>query len=275
MQEIEIVNLVPKFLTFFEYAKHKGMDEERRWHLWKEHYNFVALPPGYDQTARNQLNQTWKKYQKNIEQIQDWEPDKGKTDMFLKEIKTLLGCTKDIPFVLLFFVGTFNNNAFVAPYNESKMMLCLPIEQQISDIVIAHELTHIVHAETACLEMNWKRPLAELILQEGLALQASKYIVPGRNDEAYIEMGMEEGWLETCYKHKAKILNGIIPYLSEERAEVLEKFVFGSGTAGQKREAYFAGWEFVDSELKKGITFSELASMKQKDIPSYVKNNIL
>src|SRR5699024_12040724 len=81
------------------------------------------------------LNQTWKKYQKNIEQIQDWEPDKGKTDMFLKEIKTLLGCTKDIPFVLLFFVGTFNNNAFVAPYNESKMMLCLPIEQQISDIV--------------------------------------------------------------------------------------------------------------------------------------------
>src|SRR5699024_903561 len=155
---LAVVNLVPKFLNFFELANHENVNESERWRLWKEHYNFAALPPGYDQLARKQLNQTWAKYQSNIDQIRNWKPDQIKIEKIFTEIKTLLGCDVDIPFVIVFFVSTFNNSAFVAPYDEHKSMLCLPVENQLSDIIVVHELTHIVHAETASLEMNWERP---------------------------------------------------------------------------------------------------------------------
>lgn len=274
MNKIEIVNLVPKFLNFFERANHEGVNESERWNLWKEHYNFAALPPGYDEQARNQLNQTWERYQSNIDQIRNWEPDQNKFEKMFTEVKTLLGSDENIPFVIVFFVSAFDNSAFVAPYDENKTMLCLPIENQLSDIIIVHELTHIVHGETASLEMNWERPIAELILQEGLALHVSKYLVPGEKDEAYIEMGVGQGWLQSCHEHKTKILNGITPYLSDSKGEVIRKFTFGTGATGHKREAYYVGWELVASELKKGVSFKQLASIKTEDIPAYVKSNL-
>ncbi|HLR65574.1 MAG TPA: hypothetical protein VK105_00355 [Virgibacillus sp.] len=274
MANLEILNLVPKFLKFFELANQEYVNESERWNLWKEHYNFAALPPGYDQQARKQLNQTWMKYQSNINQIRNWSPDQINIESFFAEIKTLLGSDEDIPFVIVFFVSAFDNSAFVAPYDEHKSMLCLPIENQLSDIIVVHELTHIVHATTASLEMNWERPVAELMLQEGLALHVSKYLVPGKNDEEYIEMGVEQGWLQSCHKHRTKILNGITPYLSDSKGEVIEKFTFGTGASGHKREAYYAGWELVGAELKRGVSFKQLASITPKDIPGYVKNNL-
>src|SRR5699024_770996 len=231
MNKIEVINLVPNFLHFFDYANHEDIGERERWNLWKEHYNFAAFPPGYEQQAREQLNQTWEKYQSHIEQIRNWELEQRKLERIYKDIKTLLGSEEDIPFVIVFFVSAFDNSAFVAPYDEHKTMLCLPIENELSDIIVVHELTHIVHAETASLEMNWERSVAELILQEGLALHVSKYLVPGEKDEAYIEMGIEQGWLQSCHEHRTKILNGITPYLSDSKGEVIVKFTFGTGVS--------------------------------------------
>lgn len=275
MTEIEVVNLVPRFLTFFNHANHEDINEAERWRLWKEHYNFAALPPGYDEQARKILNQTWEKYQTNITKIREWQPDQTKVESAFREIKTLLGNNSEIPFVIVFFVSAFDNNAFVAPYDEYKSMLCLPIEGHLSDIVIAHELTHIIHGEQASLEMSWERPIAEMVLQEGLALQVSKYLVPDKKDEAYFGMGQEGGWLQSCHNHRTKILHGIIPYLPESNREAVDKFTFGTGTSGHQREAYYVGWEFVASQLKNGISFSQLASIKQKDIPDYVKKYLV
>lgn len=274
MKDLEIVNLVPEFLKFFDYANHDQVDEAKRWQLWKEHYNFAALPPGYDEAARKQLNQSWENYLSQIGRIRDWTPEQMEVGKFYEEVKTLLGSEEDIPFVVVFFVGSFDSNAFVAPYNEHKSMLCLPVETRLPDIIIAHELTHIVHAETASLDMNWERPVAELILQEGLALQASKYLIPGEQDEAYIEMG-ERGWLEECHMDRTGILEGISAYLFDSSSEAVEKFTFGTGAFGHRREAYYAGWEFVGSQLDKGVTFQQLAAIQQGDIPDYIKNNLL
>ena len=275
MEHLEVVNLVPKFLKFFDHANNAYTDETERWRLWKEHYDFAALPPGYDQQARSQLNQAWAKYQTNIERIRSWEPDQTGIGKFYDEIKTLLGSDADIPAVIVFFVGAFDNNAFTAPYDEHRSMLCLPVEDQWSDIIIVHELTHIVHAETASLDMSWERPVAELVLQEGLALQVSKHLIPGNSDEDYIEMGAEKGWLQKCREDKTEIMEGILPYLFDSRSETIEKFTFGTGASGHRREAYYAGWEFVRSQLEKGITFKQLASIERKDMPDYLKNNLI
>lgn len=38
LDQIEAINLVPKFLTFYHNAKHDDIDAEKRWQLWKEYY---------------------------------------------------------------------------------------------------------------------------------------------------------------------------------------------------------------------------------------------
>lgn len=274
MQDLEVINLLPKFLAFFDRANHENVDIGKRWRLWQQHYNFTGLPPGYEEEAKDKLNKTWKKYQENINSIKYWQPDEMKIKTVLKEIKTQLDCQETITFTLLFFVGFFDNNAFVAPNAEGKPILCLPIEQPLSQITIVHELTHIVHAKVAGLDMNWQRPLADLILQEGLALHMSKQLVPGKNDASYIEMDSGSEWLQACYQKETKIIEGIKPYLAEEKNEVLNQFVFGDGTSGLRREAYFVGWEFVKSELNKGKSLSDLAAIKQNEIIEYVQDNL-
>src|SRR5699024_12612382 len=117
-----------------------------------------------------------------------------------------------------------------------------------------HYLRLTAHSEIASFGMSWARPIADIALQEWLAWHVSKHLVPGEREEAYIEMGVEPGWLQYCHEHRTKILNGITPYLSESKGEVIEKFIFGTGASGHKREAYYAGWELVNSELKKGVS---------------------
>ncbi|KFM99078.1 hypothetical protein D0U04_20345 [Bacillus clarus] len=49
------------------------------------------------------------------------------------------------------------------------------------------------------------------------------------------------------------------------------KFTFGAGTTNHDREAYFAGWEIVRILLDKGNAFSEIASIQENEIPSYLE----
>src|SRR5699024_27123 len=80
-----------------------------------------------------------------------------------------------------------------------------------------------------------------------------------------------EGWLQLCHDNRTKILHGIIPYLSESNREAVDKFTLGTGTSGHQREAYYVGWEFVATQLKKGISFPQLVRINKKDILDYVK----
>lgn len=45
MKQIKIINLVPKFITFYEAVKHEKK-EDVIWKCWKERYGFAAVLPG-------------------------------------------------------------------------------------------------------------------------------------------------------------------------------------------------------------------------------------
>jgi hypothetical protein len=210
MDLIEVINLVPKFLRFYEEASDSCLNDNARWSLWEEHYNFAAI----------------------------------------------------------YFVGAFEANAFVAPYDNERLALCLPIESGNSDILLAHELTHIVHSNTANLSANWERTVSSIVLQEGLAAHVSKYLVPGEPDERYIEY--TEKWLKSCEDVKSEIIKGICPYLESSSAEIVFKFTLGDGTTNHEREAYFVGWEIVKFLLAQGISFKEIAKIKEDSIPDYI-----
>ncbi|MUV38814.1 hypothetical protein JNUCC1_02685 [Lentibacillus sp. JNUCC-1] len=271
MDNIELKSLVPEFLEFYKKAEREGIDSEQRWKLWKEYYNFAAVPPGKEgeKLARVLLDESWDKYSQKINYISNWTlPHYQEVDQYLTKIKTLLGCEQPINLVLIYFVGAFDNNPFVAPYDEGRLALCLPIETEVSDITLPHELTHIVHSRTASLKVEWERTIASLILQEGLATQVSKYIIPGKEDKYYIEH--KDGWFESCNSKRNDILKGILPYLEDSTSESLFKFTFGMGTTDTEREAYFAGWEIVNGLLEEGVTFREIASVQEDEMPDYL-----
>lgn len=275
MDSIEIINLAPKFLGFFQKANGVDIDSNERWSLWEKHYNFAAVPPGDEgrRMARALLEKAWNKYEDHLQSIQNWEPNQEKVERFLSEVISLLGYEKSINFVVIYFVGFFEKNPFVAPYDQDRLALCLPIENEESDVTLVHELTHIVHSKTANLTGAWERTIASTILQEGLATQVSKYLFPGLSDEQYIEY--KKGWLKSCLANRDKMIKGIIPYLEESSSETVTKFTFGSGTTNHDREAYFVGWELVRYLLEHGTTFNEIAGIQEAETTEYVKETCL
>jgi hypothetical protein len=274
MDKIEIINYIPKFLKFYDQANIAGLNNNDRWALWEEHYNFAAVPPGDEgkKLARSLFEQAWDNYQGHIENIKGWKPDQKSIEECLKEVKTLLNCEASINFVVVYFVGSFEGNAFVAPYDQERLALCLPIENGSSEILLVHELTHIVHSRTADLSAEWERTIASTILQEGLATQVSKALVPGKSDEFYAGDG-KDNWLHSCEEKREEIYKGIFPYLEDSSSETVYKFTVGKGTTNHEREAYYVGWKFVKMSLEEGATFADLAKIKEEDIPAFIINN--
>ena len=77
-----------------------------------------------------------------------------------------------------------------------------------------HELIHLVHGKMTGFTMDFGRPVASLVFQEGLATQLSKYLVPGYKDEVYV--ASQKGWLQECCKDVKQILQGIKPFMGKE-----------------------------------------------------------
>lgn len=269
---IEIINLVPKFLDF--YSRAVDCDEETRFSLWKKHYAFAAVPPGEEgeKLVRQQLRSSWDRYKTVISFLENWNCDNAKIQEYLLKIKNALKYDEAVDVVLIFFVGAFDGNAFAAPYGENRVAVCLPIEAGEDDIVIVHELTHLVHGKIIGYSMSWERPVASLVFQEGLATQLSKYIVPGSKDEAYVEH--QEGWLQECVQNAEQILQGIKPYLRECQGERIFQFTMGAGTTGRVREGYFSGWKLIGDMLKDGWSYSDIAHVAEEDMPGVLEKYI-
>lgn len=268
---IEIRNIVPKFLEFYHLANAENSDSEERWKLWQKHYNFAAVPPGEggEKIARALLDDAWEKYAEHINCFENWQPNETGIEEHLENVKEVLGFDRAINFVVVYFVGGFENNPFVAPIDEDTLALCLPIETEISDIFLTHELTHIVHAKTADLSSEWERSIGTVILQEGLATQVSKQLVPGKQAEDYLAED-NQGWFQGCKSMRKEILEGILPYLEDSSSETLTKFMFGEGTTGNDREVYFVGWEIVKSLLEQGVSLKEIAHIKENEVAQYL-----
>lgn len=263
---IEIINLVPKFLNF--YNKAAQCDGEARFELWKEHYGFAAVPPGEEgeRLVKQQLETSWEKYEEVIPFLEQWSPDSETIQQHLSKIKSVLKYTESVDVVLIFFVGAFDGNAFAAPYGENRIAVCLPVENGENQVVIVHELTHLVHGKIIGFTASWERPVASLVFQEGLATQLSKYLVPGHTDEFYVEA--QVGWLQECSKDAKVILQGIKPYLHECSAERIFQFTMGAGTTGKAREGYFVGWKLIGDMIEDGWSFSDIAKVREEDMAS-------
>jgi len=277
LDHIEIQDFRQRFLSFYKKAIESEVDSEERWKLWQEHYGFAAVPPGTEgeKLARQLLDNCWEQYEQHIDDIISWNPDQAAIKDKLGEVKQVLGFKDDINLLLLFFVGNFEGNAFIAPTEDGNMALCFPIETQSnrdSEILIYHELAHVIHFHKADISTNWERTIASTILQEGIAMHTSKVLVPGRNLAEYT--GNDDQWLTLCNEKELEILSGAIPFLEKSDSESVFRFTAGEGTCGFQNEAYYIGWKLVEHLLEKGMSLSDLAGFHEPALPGFVATHL-
>lgn len=270
---VEIVDLTPKFLKFYETAVNEKADPNRRWQLWQEHYNFAAVPPIPErrEMARKILDKAWPEYAKAIDRIK-----KGATLLtpapqeVLKSVAKLLNHTNHpIKVKLIVFVGGFENNAFA--YNDKNgPVICIPIEINDSQIhrAMVHEFAHTVHSSIK-MAVDVGRPSQEIqrlvaqdVLDEGLAMRVTQKLVPGLRTEDYLSE-TRPGWFRQCEENRALILNDIRKNLNDKD---VYRFSVGTGTTGIERGSYYAGWLVAGRLEEHNMSLADIAKFPSSSI---------
>jgi hypothetical protein len=272
---LEIVDRTPRFLTFYDAAVAEGAGPQRRWELWKEHYDYAALPPvpQRDSLARALLDDAWPRYPGAMERIRagaaGMRPD---PEAALRSVASLLRADS-LTVRLVAYVGALENNAFFYA-QDGVLSIVVPVdpEPEARENVLFHELAHAVHHRLAGFSEGWERTIARTLFAEGLASRAAQALLPGREDAAYLEH--RPGWFAEAAGRREAILRGIAPALHARDSETVMRFTMGTGTTGVEREAYYAGWLVVGDLLERGWTLAELARVHEDEIPALVEQSI-
>lgn len=274
--EVEVLDLTPRFLTFYDSAVAEGADEPRRWALWKELYDFAALPPvpERDSLAREMLADAWQRYPAVIDRIRSGTDALDPSpDSLLRTVVRRLDADEGIGVDLLVFVGDTRSGGFFAA-DEGRPQVAVPIEespdQRTSTMV--HEFTHAVHQQLAGHSGGWERSVARTLFDEGLATRMEQVVMPGRPVAEYVEH--RPGWFAEAESSRDEVLSGLLPHLGDDSSEQVARFTIGSGTTGLDREAYYAGWVVVGHLLDQGRTLADLARIPEAEIPSVVEGAV-
>jgi hypothetical protein len=274
MFTVEVEDLSQKFLDFCDAAVQTNATPEDRWKLWKERYGYAAVPPipAGQQMAREQLDAAWSKYPAEIERIRRGAaaltPSPGER---LNAVATLLGADEPVRIRLIAFVGTFRRNAFASGLKNGVSTISIPLEDsdQNHALDMTHEFTHAVQMQIG----SWsKQDVASAIFAEGLAMRVTERLNPGFAPSIYTTSSPE--WMRQCEMRLPRVLAELKEHLADGGAEAVSKFMLGTGTAGINREVYCGGWFIVGKLLGDGMTFSQLAKLKQDDAEARVAATI-
>lgn len=214
-------------------------------------------------------------YDTALDIIEAFQPDLSSLEEIISKVMDILDYRDGLTMTIVYFVGFFEGNAFVAPIGEGEVALCLPVEQgKASDaVLISHECTHVVHQALNGSNGQWGRSVAELILSEGLAMRVSQELYGGQKDEAYMEH--RTGWLQSILPYRRPIFQQIEVDLDKEDSDTLFRYTMGTGNLNFEREAYLVGWFLVAYLRRKGYTYAQLARLVAPELPNLIRQAIV
>ncbi|MFN2608383.1 MAG: hypothetical protein ABR511_10935 [Acidimicrobiales bacterium] len=186
----------------------------------------------------------------------------------IEEVDAALAKTLDLPpdpsplHVLL--VGSFATNAAVGRVGDDVAVFhCLEWFQspEGARVLVAHESTH-AWCEVATGEVFPDDDPAALVFAEGVAIHASREVVPGRPEEEYFWYGHPEvgTWLPWCREHRDELVDAFASRLDDP--ETVEAFFGGGFVENQWRTGYFVADQVVGHL---GLPLPELARMTVAD----------
>ena len=273
---LEVKDITPQFLAFYEAAQKENASPDRRWELWKQMYDFAAVPPTEEgsKIAREMLDNAWPRYASALDLIRagaaGLTPDPQQA---LRSIVELLKPEKPATVRLRVYVGAFDNNAFTVGMG-GKITTSIPIEMDPEEraLIMTHELAHAVHIAMGTFSGGWIRSVGATVVSEGLSLHVTRKLFPKESDAEIVEH--TAGWLKGADEKRREILRGILPALESDKSEDVMRFTMGNGTTGREREAYYAGWIVVGEWLRSGMTLAEVARIPEAETPQRVRATI-
>jgi Predicted Zn-dependent protease (DUF2268) len=271
---VDVEDLSPKFLDFYRAATETHSDPEQRWALWKQKYDFAAVPPiaAGQKIARDRLDEAWSKYPNILGRIQHGAA--GLTpppQPLLEQVADLLAATRSVHLKLIAFVGTFHREAFAMGLKDGISTIAIPIEDpdEFHALDMTHEFTHAVEMQ----QSNWTgQSVASALFTEGLATRVTEHLLPGSPANIYTASTPE--WMQQCTAALPAVLADLKAHLGDEGAEAVSRFTFEKGAAGLKREVYCGGWFVIGKLLKDGRTFAQLGNLSRADAERTAKMTI-
>ena len=270
---VEITDLSQKFVDFYNSSVAEHADPDRRWELWKNKYDFAAVPKiaAGQKMAREQLDAAWPKYPDAMSQIRLGAAALASPQERLTKVAELLGAQGPIRIRLIAFVGTFRRSAFSMGVKDGVSTIAIPLEDSAQDhaLDMTHEFTHAVQMQ----EGGWNsQSVASAVFAEGLATRVTEHLNPGFTANIYTTSS--SAWLEKCKASLPEVLNELREHGADSGAEAVSKFTYGTGTAGINRKAYCGGWFVVGRMLSDGVSFGTLGRMTQAEAEARVAATI-
>lgn len=271
---VEIVDLTPRFLAFYDAAK-SAPDADARFALWQQHYGFAAVPPGPrgEELSRKLLDEGWPRYEAALPTIR-----RGSAIFGNEPIQTLGGVMRvleaegPVSIKLTAYVGAFDDNAFSTGGDPPNIAFPVEMGPELRRLIMAHEFTHAVHIKIAGLSGGWERSIGATILQEGLAIHVARELTPGLTMAQYIEH--RPGWWVGISERKPDVLRGMLPMLAKADGETVFRFTIGEGTTGFDRESYAAGWWVVEHLRNRGMSLADIGRLPENEMPAIVERAV-
>jgi hypothetical protein len=272
-----ILDTLPDFVTFARKAALETPYE--REHLWQDIYE-KAHPEVFDgfyasdgsPSGRAAIVREVSRIRKRVDEaapvvrqaIEDVEA----------QLPDLLGLHDLDPTPLhVLMVGTLTTNATVGCVGKDIAVFhCLEWFQaaQGARVLVAHETTHAWHQ----LALGVRPPdddAAWLAFSEGLAIAASRALVPGRPELEYFWYGHGEvaHWLEWCREHREELLDHF--RASIEAPDTVETYFGGGMIQGQWRVGFY-----LADELVRGLDLplDRLAAMSVEEGVSAIRQEL-
>ncbi|HVE45296.1 MAG TPA: hypothetical protein VNA57_00920 [Acidimicrobiales bacterium] len=176
------------------------------------------------------------------------------------QVQEALGVESPSSPVHVLLVGPSSTNAAVGRLgDEVALFHCLEWFRTADGarVLAAHEDAHAWH-EIGLAEEPPADDVAWMAFSEGLAISASRAVVPGRPDDDYFWFGYDgfEDWLAWCQEHREELLARFAEALDDPTA--FDTY-FGAGLVdGRWRTGYFVADEVVRSL---GRSLPEMAAM--------------
>lgn len=177
--------------------------------------------------------------------------------------------------VHVLMVGQFNANAAVGRLEgEVALFHCLEWFQseESSRVLVAHEDAHAWHE--IALGVAPPEDPAWMAFSEGMAIQASREVVPGRPDYDYFWYGHAgfEDWLPWCQEHRQQVFELFAAAVDgPDPGEATESFFGGGLVEGRWRLGYFVADELVRGM---GRSLPELVAMGIDDARAAIRERL-
>lgn len=270
-----ILDTIPDFVDLAQAAFLQ--DRMTRRFLWEERYRdrhpkvFEAFFSGYgDPEQVPAVTHKLSDVRKTVEEAAPVMP--GLIDEVEPALRDALG-VDDVPDPLhVLMVGTFSANAFVTRVDGDVAVLhCLEWfgEPGTAKVLVAHEDTHALHE--SLLGARPPEDPAWTAFAEGVAIQASRAVVPDRPEDDYFWYGVAgfEDWLPWCSEHRDALLQRFGTALDEEGAT--EAFFGGGMVEGRWRVGFYLADELVGGL---GMQLPELVRMSVDEGRAAIRDSL-